>query len=67
MDTLTDTQLRQIEQHRIKQLEMLDTRIMRRRMRLLPRVKVWDDHRAALLLDLAGLRSRLAKAGAAEA
>ena len=63
MDTLTDTQLRQIEQHRIRQIEMLDAKIARRRRKLLPTVLLWCVQRKALLADLAYVRGRLAPKG----
>ena len=60
MDTLTDTQLRAIVEHRIRQLEMLDTKIARQRRKLLPVVVLWAVQRNALLADLAYVRGRLA-------
>ena len=60
MDTLTDTQLRAIVEHRIRQLEMLDTKIARQRRKLLPVVVLWAVQRKDLLADLAYVRGRLA-------
>ena len=63
MDALTDTQLRQIEQHRIRQIEMRDTKIARQRRKLLPAVLLWAVQRKSLLADLAYVRGRLAPKG----
>ena len=61
MDSLTSTQLRQIEQHRIRQLEQLDAMMSRRRVRLLPAVLSWSVQRRAVADDLAAIRAFLAE------
>ena len=56
MLSFTSTQLRQIEQRRIKQLEQLDRLMMERGLKLLPPFAHWVAERAQLAEDLAAVR-----------
>ena len=58
---MDDTKLRELEQHRIKQLERLDGMIAHHRRKLLLPRSHWLKEREALLRDLAFVRALLAK------